>query len=89
MAVNNFFSHHNLQGEDPGERLEKEGVRWNQYAENIAAGPNAIFANNGWINSWGHRENMLGDTEQLGVGSYLSDTSSMITYHTQKYVTER
>ncbi|MEN1761730.1 CAP-associated domain-containing protein [Anoxynatronum sibiricum] len=89
MAANRYFSHTSRQGTDPGDRLTREGVTWQMYGENIAQGPNAIFANNGWINSLGHRQNMLGDTTHLGVGSAFVINSGEGMYHTQKFVTPR
>ena len=89
MAANVYFSHTNQQGMDPAERLTREGLTWQQYGENIAQGPNAIFANNGWINSLGHRQNMLGNTTHLGVGSAYLLNSDKGVYHTQKFVTPR
>src|SRR5262249_12612493 len=38
MATNNYFSHTNLQGKNPGERITAAGYIWSAYGENIAEG---------------------------------------------------
>ncbi|WP_192929640.1 stalk domain-containing protein [Alkaliphilus serpentinus] len=69
MVKNQFFSHDNLQGLSPGDRLLKEGIDYYRAGENIAAGQqSAIYAFEGLMNSKGHREAILGDFENLGVG---------------------
>lgn len=86
MAVNQFFDHTNLRGEDLGDRLEQANVRYLSAGENIAYGQSsAIFAHEGWMNSTtGHRENILHDFEQLGVGVVFSKES--VPYYTQNFI---
>src|SRR6187402_917194 len=49
MVVHDFFSHTNPEGEGPGDRLSRAGVRWRSYGENIAAGyPSAAAAFQAW-----------------------------------------
>ncbi|SET32677.1 Cysteine-rich secretory protein family protein [Natronincola peptidivorans] len=84
MAKRNFFDHKNPNGEGPSDRLEKEGISWRTSGENIAAGQtSAIFAHQNWMNSIGHRENILGSFERLGVGVYFGGNYN--TYYTQKF----
>lgn len=86
MAKRNFFSHVNPDGQGPSDRLDKEGIAWRKSGENIAAGQtSAIFAHENWMNSIGHRENILGDFKRLGVGVYFGGSYS--TYYTQKFYT--
>lgn len=88
MGKRNFFSHENPDGEGPSDRLDKEGISWRKSGENIAAGQtSAIFAHENWMNSLGHRENILGDFERLGVGVYFG--GEYRTYYTQKFFTPR
>ncbi len=70
MYTNGYFSHDNLLGESPFDRMRSEGLAYRRAAENIAMGQvNGIKAVNDWINSEGHRQNMLiADLELLGVG---------------------
>jgi uncharacterized protein YkwD len=61
MAIHGFFDHTNPEGEGPGDRLSRAGVRWRSYGENIAAGyPSAEAAFAAWLNSPGHRANIEG-----------------------------
>ncbi len=86
MAVNGFFHHTNLKGESPFERMEKEGIRYMLASENIATGQrNAIFVHEGWMNSLGHRQNVLGDVTRLGTGVYFGGEYDV--YYTQNFYT--
>jgi len=72
MARNNYFSHTGLNGSDPGTRMKKAGYDTSRgWAENIAAGyrtPAAVMQ--GWMNSAGHRANILNcGLKTLGVGA--------------------
>ena len=70
MAQNNFFSHTNLKGQSPFDRIKAFGISYSYAAENIAAGqktPESVM--NSWMNSEGHRKNILnGNLTRLGVG---------------------
>ncbi len=72
MEKRNFFSHTNPDGKDPGDRITAAGYEWMAYAENIfmaSWGVDAVFAVDCWINSSGHRKNMLNTfCDELGVG---------------------
>jgi uncharacterized protein YkwD len=86
MAVNNFFAHNNLKGERPSDRMVKEGIDYRLAAENIAMGQrSAIFAHEGWMDSLGHRKNVLGDAARLGVGVYFAENGA--PYYTQNFYT--
>jgi len=90
MATNNFFSHNNLKGESPFDRMKNAGITYSRAAENIAAGQtSAIEVMDTWMNSEGHRKNILSDITHLGVGVYYDTTSTYRIYHTQKFVTPR
>lgn len=85
MADQNYFSHNSLDGTDPWTRLARQGV--SGCAENIAAGyESGVFANNGWINSSGHRTNMLvAAARTLGVGCGYNANSTYRRYYTQDF----
>lgn len=69
MATNNYFSHTSLSGTNPWDRMISVGISWRSCGENIIAGyTDGISANNGWLNSPGHRSNMLANFTYLGVG---------------------
>jgi uncharacterized protein YkwD len=86
MADHDYFAHTNLSGLSPFDRMQDDGINYLSAAENIAEGQSsAIFAHEGWMNSKGHRVNILADIERLGVGVYLG--GSYEAYYTQNFFT--
>ncbi|MBE9059440.1 CAP domain-containing protein [cf. Phormidesmis sp. LEGE 11477] len=81
MATDDFFSHTGKDGSEPWDRAERAGYESGFVGENIAAGygtPKAVV--DGWIDSPGHRANMLeSDYNEIGLGHYLleNDTGSV------------
>jgi hypothetical protein len=73
MALRDFFDHTNPDGEQPWDRMERHGIRgFTSAGENIAAGyPSAADVQEGWMNSPGHRANILnGGFTHIGVGLF-------------------
>lgn len=72
MAQNNYFSHTSPTYGTPFEMLQHFGVSYKAAGENIAAGqrtPEEVME--AWMNSSGHRANILGTKyTELGVGYY-------------------
>ena len=71
MAERDFFAHCDPDtGEQPWERMTDVGYSWNFAGENIAAGyGSAASVMEGWMNSSGHRANILStDFREIGVG---------------------
>ena len=69
MVDRDYFSHTSPDGEGPGDRAAAAGYdRWS--GENIAAGyPTAAAVVQGWMDSAGHRANILNcDSKATGVG---------------------
>lgn len=70
MASHNNMSHTGSDGSDPGERITRAGYGWMTYGENVAYGyssPEQVME--GWMNSPGHRENILNCSfKEIGVG---------------------
>ena len=70
MDVRDFFAHTNPDGESPGDRLAAAGITGVGWGENIAWGypsPEAVM--DGWMNSAGHRTNILNPGwTHLGIG---------------------
>jgi uncharacterized protein YkwD len=87
MAANNYFSHTSLDGRAFVDRIEDAGYWWNAAGENIAAGystPQAVM--NGWMNSAGHRQNILNSAYcDLGVGYAYDQSSAYDHYWTQDF----
>jgi uncharacterized protein YkwD len=87
MAVHAYFSHTNLQGLSPFDRMKRNGISYRDAGENIAYGQcNAIFVHEAWMNSLGHRQNILSlDYQRLGVGVAFNSFGQ--PYYTQEFYT--
>ncbi|WP_199478363.1 CAP domain-containing protein [Peribacillus saganii] len=85
MANNNFFSHTNLEGQSPFDRMKADDIIFSVAGENLAYGQfSSIFAHEGLMNSLGHRENILNmDFEFLGVGVAFNSESH--PYYTENF----
>lgn len=95
MAVNDFFSHTGSDNASFVDRVERQGYSWSRLGENIAAGystPASVM--NGWMNSSGHRANILNCAfTEIGIGyTYLANDTGSINYRhywTQDFATPR
>lgn len=91
MAARNYFEHNNLEGKTPGDRMAAQGlISFKAWGENIAAGhTNAIDAHYGWVNSLGHRINLLREQfAWLGVGVKRAEKNNEYgIYYTQNFYT--
>ncbi|MCA1060875.1 cell wall-binding repeat-containing protein [Rossellomorea aquimaris] len=87
MAVRNYFSHDNPEGLSPFQRLSKAGISYTSAGENIAAGQfNAIAVHDEWVNSAGHRKNILSPLfHNLGAGVYIGGEYGI--YYTEDFYT--
>ncbi|MED3574951.1 CAP domain-containing protein [Cytobacillus praedii] len=85
MAVNNYFSHTNLEGLSPFDRMSDDDIFFTFAGENLATGQfSSIFAHEGLMNSLGHRENILRPEYQyLGVGVAFNEESH--PYYTENF----
>lgn len=72
MADKNYFSHQSPTYGSPFDMLKQFGVSYSYAGENIAAGQkSAEEVMNSWMNSSGHRANILNKNyTQIGVGFY-------------------
>lgn len=69
MAIKGYFSHQDLQGGMPSDRLTLAGAQFTIAGENLAVAPTVDLAMVGLINSPEHRENILNPNfHQVGVG---------------------
>ncbi len=84
MACNNYFSHTGRDGSNFSDRARRQGYNMSYGGENIAAGygsPEDVVK--GWMNSPGHRANILGENYvDVGVGYAYSASSSYGSYWT-------
>ena len=84
MAHNDFFSHEGSNGSDVSTRTESAGYESSYVGENIAAGyTTAEQVVNGWMDSPGHRENILNPNyTEIGVGYYyLENDTGEVNYN--------
>ncbi len=83
MKDNNYFSHNSPVYGSPFDMIKNFGISYRSAAENIAKGqktPQAVM--NGWMNSSGHRANILNATyKKIGVGYVASGN-----YWTQMFI---
>jgi uncharacterized protein YkwD len=84
MVTNDFFGHTGSDGSSPGDRISRQGYSWTTFAENVGAGyasPAAVVQ--GWMNSSGHRANILNSSvRHIGVGFVYSTEASYDYYWT-------
>jgi uncharacterized protein YkwD len=91
MSANNYFSHYDPAGHDPGWRETQAGYPWTDYGESIAAGftnptdaLRALITDAG-VADLGHRLHLLGinnSDESVGVGIVLNGSGTYANYYT-------
>lgn len=78
MANQDYFDHTSLDGRSPWDRIRAEGYDFLAAGENIAAGyatPAEVMV--GWMNSPGHRANILSaDFNEMGVGYFFESNDT-------------
>ncbi|QBQ07188.1 serine protease [Sporosarcina pasteurii] len=86
MAEHNYFSHENLEGLSPFDRMRSDGITFRAAGENLAYGQSSsIFAHEGLMNSKGHRENILQDIySHLGIGVAFNEQEQ--PYYTENFL---
>lgn len=93
MATGDFFAHESPTGESTADRYDRAGYDWRRCGENISykhpsslrdAEAIATEFVEGWLDSPGHRENLLGsDWDVEGIGVYCC--SDGLVYATQNF----
>ncbi|MEM6400315.1 MAG: CAP domain-containing protein [Cyanobacteria bacterium P01_D01_bin.116] len=84
MALSDFFSHTGSDGSRVSDRTKSAGYESSYVGQNIAAGYiTAEEVVRGWMNSPGHRENILNpDYQEIGIGYYyLANDTGEINYN--------
>lgn len=80
MERRDYFDHVTPEGLTPDDRLDERGVDWLATAENIAQAPTLALAHTAWMESRGHRTNVLSaDVTHMGVGVIEGERGYMIT----------
>lgn len=89
MGTYEYFSHDNLKGQSPFDRLASDGVTFRNAGENIATGyTNSYFAHEALMNSLGHRKNIVSTAyTHVGVGVFFAKwTYGSIPYYTENFI---
>ena len=84
--VGRYLGHTSSDGKDFQARIDEAGYDWRSIRENVASGQQSAKAVvQGWMESPGHRANILSDDiTEIGVG-FAVDDSSGTTYWVQKF----
>jgi len=86
QARMNSMSHTGSDGSQPSQRLTNIGFNWSRMAENVAYGyADSTTCMQAWMNSEGHRENILGPCQMFGSGVGYSGSTP---YYTQDFGTD-
>ncbi|MDU1321817.1 CAP domain-containing protein [Clostridium sporogenes] len=86
MIDKKYFSHTSPTYGSPFDMMKKFGIKYSAAGENIASGyPTAKAVVDGWMNSPGHRANILSKSfTEIGVG--LAKSSNGTCYWTQMFI---
>lgn len=69
MINRDFFSHDNPEGQSPFDRMRLRGIKFGSAAENLAFNRSVEAAERAFMDSPGHRANILdSDFTQVGIG---------------------
>jgi len=69
MINRNFFSHYNPEGQSPFDRMKQAGISYGYAGENLAINSNVDSAEKAFMNSSGHRANILNPNyTEVGIG---------------------
>jgi uncharacterized protein YkwD len=87
QAKNNFMAHDGSDGSTMSKRVTDAGYKWNAVAENVAAGQvDVVDVMESWMNSPGHRANILGaDYTMFGTAYSYNADSTYKHYWTQDF----
>ena len=69
MAARRQLAHLGSDGSNTGDRLNRVGVAWSTWGENVGAGfddPQVLF--DAWVGSPSHAQHLFGDFTSVGVG---------------------
>lgn len=85
MINRNYFSHNNPEGQTPFDRMKNAGISYNYAGENIAINNNVTNAETAFMNSSGHKANILNKNyTEVGVGVRYDSKGS--AYVVQEFI---
>ncbi|MDQ3940516.1 MAG: CAP domain-containing protein, partial [Actinomycetota bacterium] len=80
MYRNGYFSHVDLDGNNPFERMRDQKIRYESAGENLVIAPSIDEAHRGLMRSADHRANILRQTfDEVGIGIYKGPYGFMCT----------
>ncbi|HRX21705.1 MAG TPA: CAP domain-containing protein [Syntrophomonadaceae bacterium] len=80
MAVNGYFSHTSPTYGSPFEMMKSLGITYRSAGENIAKNTSVIGAHNAFMNSSGHKANILNSSfKKVGLGFYQKGSYLYVT----------
>lgn len=80
MAINSYFSHNSPTYGDPFAMMKAQGISYRTAAENIAKNFSVLGSHDAFMNSSGHRANILNPSfHKLGLGFYQKDNYLYVT----------
>nr|WP_092074035.1 CAP domain-containing protein [Dendrosporobacter quercicolus]NSL47796.1 CAP domain-containing protein [Dendrosporobacter quercicolus DSM 1736]SDM75837.1 Cysteine-rich secretory protein family protein [Dendrosporobacter quercicolus] len=85
MIKRSYFSHYNPEGESPFDRMDKAGITYTSAGENLAINTSVAAAQTAFMNSSGHRANILNSSfTEVGIGVVHSSDGSV--YVVQEFI---
>ncbi len=85
MIRRGFFSHYNPEGQSPFDRMKKAGISYNYAGENLAVNTGIAAAEAAFMNSSGHRANILSPNfTEVGIG--VARNASGQVYVVQEFI---
>lgn len=85
MINRKYFSHYNPEGQSPFDRMKQAGISYRYAGENLAINTNVTTAEKAFMNSSGHRANILSPNyTEVGVGVRYDSTGS--AYVVQEFI---
>lgn len=85
MINRNYFSHYNPEGQSPFDRMKQAGISYRYAGENLAINRNVTAAEKAFMNSSGHRANILSrNYTEVGIGVRYDAAGSV--YVVQEFI---
>ena len=87
MIKRGYFSHYNPEGLSPFQRMNNAGITYKTAGENLAINTSVVAAEKAFMNSSGHRANILNTTyTDVGIGVVRSPGGSV--YVVQEFISK-
>ena len=85
MINRNYFSHYNPEGQSPFDRMKQAGISYSAAGENLAINSSVTAAETAFMNSSGHRANILNSNyTDVGIGVRTNTAGSV--YVVQEFI---